>query len=265
MHLGVMVGIEDHDTLDVPWSDFSELLLFDGDLDRLDGPAADSLLLSVRRPIEFVHTQEFMTLDGREVMVDLASGDPRVRRESVEVVRRTRDLATLLVGAAVVVHPGGVRPGSEDRARLMSDLSLSLSELGPDRLLLENMPWYYWYRKRERWVSNICVTAEDVAQVVDMVEGLTLDMCHGYLSRAEGDGGYNVSFMERFADSVMHIHASDAAAPDREGLQIGEGEVDFSLLKRAQVPVLVEVWNGHTDGGAGFRTAIERLRDMYRA
>jgi len=260
-----MICVDDHSTLDVPWSDFSELLLFDGNLDRLDEPATEDLLLSVTRPVEFVHTQEFMTLDGRDVMVDLSSQDQAVRQASVEVVRRTRDLALKLVGAGVVVHPGGIRPRPEDRGPLMSNLSVSLSELGPDRLMLENMPWYYWYRRRERWVANICTSADDIAEVVDGVEGLTLDMCHGYLSREEGDPAYSATFLERFGDKVLHIHASDAAAPDREGLQIGEGEVDFSLLTRTSVPVLVEVWNGHADGGAGFATGIERLRAMYRA
>jgi N-acetylneuraminate synthase len=70
--------------------------------------------------------------------------------------------------------------------------------------------------------------------------------------------------MERFGEKVMHVHASDAVAPDREGLQVGDGEVDFSVLMGMSVPVLVEIWNGHADGGAGFRVGIERLREMYR-
>ena len=264
MRLGVMIGTDDHGSLDVPWSDFSELLLFNGDLDRLDVPASEDLLLSVVRPIEFVHCQEFVTVDGEEVMVDLSSARRSVRAASVEVVRRTGELAKRLVDAKVVIHPGGIRPELTDRAVLMANLSESLSDLGPDRLLLENMPWYYWFRKKARMVSNICVTIDDMAEFEDMVEGFTLDVCHGYLSCAEGDPSYVPSFMERFGEKVLHIHASDAAIPDKEGLQIGDGEVDFSFLKRVSVPVLVEVWNGHADGGAGFRTGIERLRELSR-
>ncbi len=264
VRLGMMVGLDDYPSLDVPWADFSELLLFDGDLVRLDDAAVEDLLLSVTRPIEFVHCQEFVTVDGEDVMVDLSSERRAVRDASVEVVMRTRELAKKLVDAMVVMHPGGIRPKMVDRSLLMSNLSESLSELGADRLLLENMPWYYWFRKKERMVSNICVTIEDMAELEDMVEGFTLDLCHGYLSRAEGDPSYNSSFIERFGEKVGHIHASDAVAPDREGLQIGDGDVDFSVLKRASVPVLVEIWNGHADGGAGFRVGIERLREMSR-
>jgi N-acetylneuraminate synthase len=264
VRLGMMIGMDDYRSLDVPWADFSELLLFDGDLARLDDAAVEDLLLSVTRPIEFVHCQEFVTVDGEEVMVDLSSERSAVREASVEAVRTTRELAKKLVDAMVVMHPGGIRPKAVDHSLLMSNLSESLSDLGPDRLLLENMPWYYWFRKKERMVSNVCVTIDDVAEFEDMVEGFTLDMCHGYLSRAEGDPSYNSSFMERFGEKVMHVHASDAVAPDREGLQVGDGEVDFSVLKGVSVPVLVEIWNGHADGGAGFREGIDRLREMHR-
>ena len=264
MRLGIMIGFDDHRSLNVPWSDFSELLLFDGDFERIDDAAAGDLLLSVTRPIEFVHVQEFVTIDDEQVMVDLSSSDLVVRSASVKVVNKTRGFASRLGDPRVVVHPGGIRPGPVSRSELMANLSKSLSELGPDRLLLENMPWYYWYRQKERMISNICVTIDDMARFEDMVEGFTLDMCHGYLSKAEGDSSYNLSFMERFGDKVRHIHASDAVAPDKEGLQIGDGDVDFSILMRVTVPVLAEVWNGHADGGAGFRVAIDRLREMSR-
>lgn len=259
-----MIGVDDHASLDVPWADFSELLLFDGDLGRLGDATVEDLLLSITRPVEFVHAQEFVSVGGKDVMADLSSEDDAVREASVEVVRMTRELAKKLVDARIVIHPGGVRPGLADHGELMANLGRSLGELGPDHLLLENMPWYYWFRKKERMVSNICVSIDDMAEFEDMVEGFTLDMCHGYLSRAEGDPSYNRSFMERFGEKVMHIHASDAKAPDREGLQIGEGELDFSMLKNVGVPILVEVWNGHAEGGAGFRTGIERLRELSR-
>ena len=70
--------------------------------------------------------------------------------------------------------------------------------------------------------------------------------------------------MSALGDRTMHVHASDAKIPDKEGLQIGDGEIDFSFLLDVGVPILVEVWNGHENRGEGFRTGIERLRSLTR-
>jgi len=166
---------------------------------------------------------------------------------------------------SVVADPVSNRKEQADRAKLLRNLARSLSELGPSKLLLENMPWHYWYDKKERMVSNVCSSIDDMIRFKDMVDGFTLDLCHGYLSKPEGDPEYCRQFMKTFGAFTKHIHASDAKAPDSEGLQIGDGEVDFSVLKGKVPPVLVEVWNGHADGGQGFRTGIQRLREMEKA
>lgn len=141
----------------------------------------------------------------------------------------------------------------------------SLKELGRRKLLLENMPWYYWLRKSERMISNIGVAIEDLGRYADMVDGFVLDTAHGYLSMPSGDPLFIGEFLSTFGKKVKHMHASDAAAPDGEGLQIGDGEIDFSFLTNVKIPVLVEIWRGHENLGEGFRTGIERLRSIVCA
>ncbi|MCJ7561822.1 MAG: sugar phosphate isomerase/epimerase, partial [Thermoplasmata archaeon] len=178
----------------VPGADFSELLLFNGDLHIIDGQVADMCSTMPRR--ELVHVQEFMEFEGSEVMVDLSSESEAVRASSVDIVCRTRDVANSLGCGMVVIHPGGIHSSRVDRSILLENLKRSLADLGPENLLLENMPWYYWYRKEEQMVSNVCVSMEDMKLVQDLVDGFTLDLCHGYLSRPEGDEGYNRRFIE---------------------------------------------------------------------
>ena len=263
MILGVMVSTGDFETIQVPGSEFSELLLVRGDLENISADSSmTARLMGAGPPVRYLHVQEFLIYDGEEVLVDLSSSDESLRSRSVSVVRDTRSLASRMGGMQVVVHPGGIRREAADSRVLEGNLRRSLEELGPSSLLLENMPWYYWFRKRERLVSNVCVTVEDMSRVADLVEGFTLDTCHGYLSCAEGDDSYCRRFMDTLGDKVMHIHASDARTPDHEGLQIGEGDADLEFLADVDVPVLAEVWNGHVDGGRGFRTAIERLRAL---
>ncbi|HUV61387.1 MAG TPA: TIM barrel protein [Thermoplasmata archaeon] len=264
MNLGTTVSADDFDDLAIEGSEFSVLLLFDGDLERLlDGRFMDRLI-DASPPIKYVHVQEFVNHDGDDVLVDLSSEDEPLRRRSVQIVAATRSIAHDLHDSLVVFHPGGVRRTTVDRQMLLSNLEKSLRELSPSSLLMENLPWYYWYKKRERFVSNICVSIEDMARFMNMVEGFTLDICHGYLSVPEGDPNYCTRFMDAFGGKVAHIHASDAKAPDKEGLQIGEGDVDFSSLIDVDVPIIAEVWNGHANGGEGFRIAIERLRSLER-
>ena len=62
-----------------------------------------------------------------------------------------------------------------------------------------------------------------------------------------------------------HLHIADASGIDGEGLQIGEGDVDFPAMARAlrvvapDVSFIPEVWQGHKNGGEGFWYALERL------
>ena len=264
MDLGAMVSADDFDDLVIEGSEFSELLLFDGDSERLLGGRFMDKLIDASPPIKYIHVQEFINHDGNDVLVDLSSENESLRRRSVQIVAAARLIAHDLHDSLVVFHPGGVRRHTADRQLLLSNLERSLNELGPSSLLMENMPWYYWHRRQERFVSNICVSIEDMARFEDLVEGFTLDICHGYLSVPEGDSSYCTRFMDAFGDKVAHIHASDAKAPDKEGLQIGEGDVDFSFLSDVNVPILAEVWSGHANGGEGFRVAIEKLRSIER-
>jgi len=264
LELGVMVSLNDFKRMRIPDASFSELLLFDGDLERMTEQKIEEILEHAGPPVRFVHVQEFVTHDGRRELVDLSSRNERLRGKCIETVERTRNLAAKLGDLQVIVHPGGIRESVEDRGGLMNNLRRSLESLGPDRLLLENMPWYYWLGKSGRMISNVGVSVGDMAKFSDFVEGLTLDICHGYLSRPEGDQTYCARFLSRLGRLMQHVHVSDARLPDQEGLQIGDGEIDFSFLRGVNVPALVEIWKGHENDGAGFRSGIEKLRALER-
>ena len=57
--------------------------------------------------------------------------------------------------------------------------------------------------------------------------------------------------------------AADGAGVDGEGLQIGEGEVDFKelfdILNGCNATFVPEIWQGHKFDGEGFWIALERL------
>ncbi|MGY3074696.1 sugar phosphate isomerase/epimerase [Bradyrhizobium sp. LM6.10] len=64
---------------------------------------------------------------------------------------------------------------------------------------------------------------------------------------------------------TAHLHFGDAKGLDGEGLQVGEGEIDFDeigrvLRKHAPTASFIpEIWQGHKNMGEGFWIALERL------
>ena len=102
--------------------------------------------------------------------------------------------------------------------------------------------------------------------VMDYVDGLTLDVSHGYLYRPKGGMEAIRMFVEQYGDRIRHLHLSDALPPDHEGLQIGEGSVDFhyilDAMKDRDVTAVPEIIGGHRGGGIGFRRALGELRSI---
>ena len=79
MILGTMVSADDYSSLAVDGSEFSELLLFNGDLERLPFGNVTDRLVKANPPIRYVHVQEFINHDGAEEFVDLSSEDETIR------------------------------------------------------------------------------------------------------------------------------------------------------------------------------------------
>ncbi len=67
-------------------------------------------------------------------------------------------------------------------------------------------------------------------------------------------------------ERVKHIHISDALPPTGEGLQIGEGVIDFERIVpeifKLDVGIIPEVKGGHLNGGEGFGIARERILEL---
>jgi len=62
-----------------------------------------------------------------------------------------------------------------------------------------------------------------------------------------------------------YLHVADAIGKDGEGIQIGDGEIDWErllpLYEDFDGPIVTEIWRGHEKRGAGFKKAAERLSE----
>ena len=224
-----------------------------------------------------VHAPEFMMTGSGPSLVDLSSVDDALRSLSVTTMEATIDLSEDLEAGLIVAHPGGILPtvepgdGSEGLDRLVATLD-HLRDRARDAgtlLTVENMPWFYHHKpvgggETQRWESSLLVHPDDMDVLASHVDGMTLDVSHGYLHSPRGGMEIIDGFIERHIGRILHLHLSDALPPDHEGLQVGEGLVDMERVMRVfrgrDVTAVPEIMGGHRSGGLSFQRALAELR-----
>ena len=76
-------------------------------------------------------------------------------------------------------------------------------------------------------------------------------------------------FTRKVGPFTAHLHIVDAKGVDGEGLQIGEGDMDFAALAGIldetcpQASFVPEIWQGHKNNGAGFWFALDKLERSF--
>jgi sialic acid synthase SpsE/sugar phosphate isomerase/epimerase/CBS domain-containing protein len=252
---------------------FVEFHVSDRDLD-----AGASAYHGGGKPFGFVvHAPEYC----HDTLIDLCSADAAQRALSVQRIQKTidlaRDLAPLFTwdralfpkGPKIVMHVGGMSPtpAAYDVQAATLRLLAALRQLdtsGVD-LLLENLPPYPWYFGG-RWFGHVlCHPENTVLLCRESGLGLCFDTSHAALECARS----NVSLLEfgkSVAPYVRHLHVSDGAGTSGEGLQIGDGAVNFvallPVLIESQPTVIPEIWMGHHENGLAFRLALARLTEI---
>jgi N-acetylneuraminate synthase len=231
-----------------------------------------------RKPFGFVvHAPEYC----HDTLIDLCSADDAQRTLSIQRIQQTialaRDLAPMFEwddalfprGPKIVMHVGGMShsPGPYDLPAATGRLLAALRQLdtaGVD-LLLENLPPFPWYFGG-RWFGHvICDPENTVLLCKESGLGLCFDTSHAALECARS-GASLLEFARAVAPFVRHLHVSDGAGTSGEGLQIGDGAVNFvalfPVLLESQPTVIPEIWMGHHENGLAFRTALERLTEI---
>ena len=222
-----------------------------------------------------VHLPE---LYGTELL-DLCASDPKRRKRAVAHVNRGLDLVRKIranfgktpPNVKTVVHVGGMTQSgfvtTKERKKMYLDLAHTLKGLNliGIELLLENLPPLPWY-KGGQWHSNTFTDADEMADFSKKHGyGLCYDSSHAqlYCNYTHKDP---VRFFKTLRPYVRHIHLSDAAGLNGEGLQIGEGNVPWQALlreiKKTNISFTPEIWMGHQNHGDGFWIALNRLRKL---
>jgi N-acetylneuraminate synthase len=112
---------------------------------------------------------------------------------------------------------------------------------------------------------NLFVDPRDTAWFADAASvRLCLDVSHTKLA-ANWLGMPFSETVTMLGPHVEHLHIVDASGIDGEGLQVGDGEIDFAALANQLTELcpragfIPEIWQGHVDDGEGFWIALDRL------
>jgi N-acetylneuraminate synthase len=218
-----------------------------------------------------VHAPEFW----ERTLVDLCSQDESQRRGSVLLMQKSIDLTRSMADhfqgqPKVVVHPGGMSLDHPipDHRRLYENLHKSIQELDCSEveLLLENLPPHPWYFGGQ-WLTNAFMDAQEIR---DFIDPLGLKICFDTSHSKLYCNWAHVDFydqVELLLPYIHHLHLADGAGLDGEGLQIGEGTIDwvhfFKVLGKYHGTMIPEIWRGHQRQGEGFLIAIQRLSAAY--
>jgi N-acetylneuraminate synthase len=156
----------------------------------------------------------------------------------------------------------------KERHRLYDNLRRSVEALDFTgvEFLLENLPPHPWYFGGQ-WLTNAFM---DAYEIRDFITSMGLNICFDtshsklYCNWARKDFEEQMTVLLPY---IGHLHLSDASGLDGEGLQVGEGVIDwvrlFHVLGEYRGTMIPEIWRGHQRGSEGFIIAINRLSEAY--
>ncbi len=210
-------------------------------------------------------------------LMDLAAPDEAYRKRSLKEVQRvidiTRDLKRFFpttVRPLIVANVGGFTMDEplplDEITSYYQRFAKSLSELDLDgvEIIPQTMAPFPWHFGGQRY-QNLFVRIDEI---VHWCEKLSLRMCFdvSHSALTSNHLGYNIyEFSEQIAPLTAHLHIGDAKGLNGEGLQVGDGDLDFArlgaILQKGcpSASFIPEIWQGHKNGGEGFWVAMERL------
>ena len=202
-------------------------------------------------------------------LMDPFSEDSSQRKASIDILDRTVALATALqdrtgadvpvVGSFSVVHRSLVE-FYETHAQLLGRYRDQGVAVLPQ--WLPPIAWYFGGSVRLNAMNN----CEDI----ELIERYGLPICMDISHLCMGECAFDfvaADVLERLQPFIRHIHIADAMGIDGEGMLFGDGDPKNLTTLRAALRFdedkVVEVWQGHLDGGAGFAKSLEKLWELF--
>jgi sialic acid synthase SpsE/sugar phosphate isomerase/epimerase len=213
-------------------------------------------------------------------LMDLATPDEGLRqfslRETQRVINITRELKKYFPKTKkplIVANIGGFSRDANitetQKEECYRIFAKSLKELDMEgvELIPQTMAPFPWHFGGQRF-QNIFVHADEiVAKCKELGLRMCLDVSHSLLTCNNFNTDF-YEFLEKVGPYTAHLHLGDAKGIDGEGLQVGDGEIDFPRMGKILAQTcptasfIPEIWQGHKNRGEGFWVALERLENI---
>lgn len=221
-----------------------------------------------------VHAPELFAGDH---ILDLSSEDEAYRNHSISELKRVIVQALELKAyfpktqkPVIVVNAGGWNTdgflSQEIKKQKYQRVKESFAQLDLSgvEIAIQTMPPFPWHFGGQSY-HNLFL---DPYETIDFCEEtglkICLDISHSMMS-CNHYGWDFYEFIKVVAPYNVHMHIVDAKGDDGEGVQIGEGDVNFEKLGKLLdqyspgIQFIPEVWQGHKNRGQGFWSALNYL------
>ena len=222
-----------------------------------------------------VHSPELFANDH---IINFASPDEEYlavsRQNLIDVIEITRSLKryfTKTKRPVIVLNAGGFSDkaflAKKQRQRLYEQVANELSQIDQSgvEIAIQSMPPFPWHFGGQRY-HNIFVDPYEIdAYCTRYNVRICLDISHAMMA-CNYYGWELKRYIELVGKHTAHLHISDALGESGEGVQMGTGDVDFSMLSETlnahtfNVPFIPEIWQGHKNNGEGFWQALSYLK-----
>ena len=212
-------------------------------------------------------------------LMDLTSNDKDYLNFSISETQRVIEITKQLnsffpnqINPKIVANIGGFsmdKPFNEEQKQEHYDRFFeSLNRLNLDgvEIIPQTMAPFPWHFGGQRY-QNLFVHVDEIVKLCKEYNlKVCFDVSHSMLT--SNHFGYDFyKFAEKIAPFSSHIHMGDASGTNGEGLQIGDGEINFDRLgkilkqKAPNSTFIPEIWQGHKNDGEGFFIALEKLEN----
>jgi len=227
-----------------------------------------------------IHAPELFSGDHT---LDLCTNDDDYRNQSIRELQRVVDIAKDLRHRFICPEPvllvtnvGGFSQHRHLESREIEPLRERLIESLNDistgtevEIIPQTMPPFPWHFGGQRY-HNLFVDPEFIHSFCQQLSmRVCLDVSHSKLACNHMNTSFS-EFLSTILPHTAHLHLADAKGVDGEGLQIQDGEIDWSLLFKLiakhcpEASFIPEIWQGHKNRGEGAWLALERLESCLK-
>lgn len=225
-----------------------------------------------------VHAPELFKGDH---IMDLSSTDTDYWRHSINELQRviniTRSLKSIFPQSQrpfIIINAGGFNSAGflpKDKLPAMYDrVAEALRKVDQEGVdvIIQTMPPFPWHFGGQSY-HNLFVSPDEIREFCTKHNvRVCFDVSHSMMACNYYDWDL-IEFTKEIGSCIAYCHIVDAKGVDGEGIQIGQGDVDFRALSETlqqcapHAMFIPEVWQGHKNNGEGFWQALHFLEKYF--